>query len=419
MESRISVRNAGEQVTGRPPLSREGIDGALARLRDERDRIATALLDLENHPGYQLLKGAPLTGETKLRWDEIQARVSTLWGLFDAYRRQLELAEEIRARQSRPSQERLAELTGLLTGPSVEPPGGEIPLERRSLLGPAKERLTLDAVVVRMTALYDGAADAVAATDAVWSVLLDRLGEVEEAFRAAQNVLAAMETGDPELDRIGRDLAGLRAAVVGDPLSLRQGGRADTRRLDAAGDQLTAVRRRLEEALRMRAEHGPRMQAVEASIRQLQAAEDDARLARDVVLVKIASPRLPELPAQAQVLAQRLPGLAALRDQGRWPELSAAVGGLERAAEAALDQARTAHRAIAGLLERRDELRGRLDAYRAKAGRLGRAEDLALDGLYTQARELLFTAPCDLRRATVALAAYQRAITSPEAGAGT
>ncbi|MCW2939487.1 MAG: hypothetical protein JWN00_2472, partial [Actinomycetia bacterium] len=27
------------------------------------------------------------------------ARVSTLWGLFDAYRRQLELAEEIRARQ--------------------------------------------------------------------------------------------------------------------------------------------------------------------------------------------------------------------------------------------------------------------------------------------------------------------------------
>jgi hypothetical protein len=161
------------------------------------------------------------------------------------------------------------------------------------------------------------------------------------------------------------------------------------------------------------------MQAVEASIRQLQAAEDDARLARDVVLVKIASPRLPELPAQAQVLAQRLPGLAALRDQGRWPELSAAVGGLERAAEAALDQARTAHQAIAGLLERRDELRGRLDAYRAKAGRLGRAEDLALDGLYTQARELLFTAPCDLRRATVALAAYQRAITSPEAGAGT
>ncbi|HXA60169.1 MAG TPA: hypothetical protein VNW94_13485, partial [Streptosporangiaceae bacterium] len=190
-------------MTGRPPLSREGIDGALARLRDERDRIATALLDLENHQGYQLLKGAALTGETKLRWDEIQARVSTLWGLFDAYRRQLELAEEIRARQSRPSQERLAELTGLLTGPSVEPPGGEIPLERRSLLGPAKERLTLDAVVVRMTALYDEAADAVAATDAVWSVLLDRLGEVEEAFRAAQNVLAAMETGDPELDRIG------------------------------------------------------------------------------------------------------------------------------------------------------------------------------------------------------------------------
>jgi hypothetical protein len=58
---------------------------------------------------------------------------------------------------------------------------------------------------------------------------------------------------------------------------------------------------------------------------------------------------------------------------------------------------------------RRIELRGRLSAYRAKAGRLGHSEDPELTALYEQARDLLWTAPCDLRQATATLAEYQRA----------
>ena len=71
---------------------------------------------------------------------------------------------------------------------------------------------------------------------------------------------------------------------------------------------------------------------------------------------------------------------------------------------------------MTGLLDRREELRGRLDAYKAKAGRLGLAEDTALTELHQRAYDLLWTSPCDLRGATVTLADYQRAITSRAEG---
>jgi hypothetical protein len=58
----------------------------------------------------------------------------------------------------------------------------------------------------------------------------------------------------------------------------------------------------------------------------------------------------------------------------------------------------------------RQELRGRLDAYQAKAYALGRGEDALLDRLYRAAQDMLYTAPCDLDAAQRRLAAYQAAI---------
>ncbi len=66
------------------------------------------------------------------------------------------------------------------------------------------------------------------------------------------------------------------------------------------------------------------------------------------------------------------------------------------------------------LLARREELRGLLGAYKAKAARLGAAEDAELAARYDQAHELLWTAPCDLAAATAAVAGYQQAILTTE-----
>ncbi|MCW2882892.1 MAG: hypothetical protein JWQ95_6992 [Sphaerisporangium sp.] len=384
-----------------PPMSLEAIDHALGRRMEERDRIAGDLLDLDDHPSHRLLKGMSPTGETGRRWDEAQIRLVTLWWLFDAYRRVLDRAQEIRAGH-RPD---LVTLAMLLTGPSVELKPDDVPVEKRSLLRAVGEWITLDVILARMDQAYREVAETVAAVDAAWSLLLPRLDETDAARRAARDLARDLGTPDPELDRLDAGAGRLRAAVTADPL----GSTALRDELDATAAAVAARRGLLEQAVRVREEYADRARRLDERITRVAEAEDEARRIRDVVTVKIASPSLPELPDQAPALRDRLSALGTV--DGRWLELVERLTGLERGVEEALAQAGRAAESIGGLIGRRDELRGRLSAYQAKAVRLGHAEDITLTGLYGVARDLLWTAPCDLRRATVAVAEYQRAIT--------
>jgi hypothetical protein len=397
-------------------MSRDEIDRRLERLKGEREQITQVLLELEAHQGYQLLKGTRLTGATERRWVDINGRMATLWKLFDAHGKVLGEAQELRARHTKPGQVQLAELTRLLTGTSVELSSGEIPLEERTLLGPTGEWLTLEAVVRRMTPLYEETAGMVASTDEIWSALLTRLGEVEEIARAVEALHGSLAIREPDFDRIAGLLAAVGDTARSDPLSLSSGGRADTSRIDEIGRDLAALRGRLEDAVRIRDEHDGRARGVAAAIELVETAEYEAAQARETVLAKIASPSLPDLPALSASLRDRLAALEGLRRDGRWLELATRAAELERTVATALDQARETKGLITGLLDRREELRGRLDAYKAKAGRLGLAEDTALTELHQRAYDLLWTSPCDLRGATVTLADYQRAITSRAEG---
>ncbi|TMR00508.1 hypothetical protein ETD83_16700 [Actinomadura soli] len=398
-------------------MSRDEADRALARLRDERERISAALLELEAYQGYQLLEGAALDGETRRVQAEVRAGLASLWALFDVYGRVLGAAEELRARHARPGQTQLKELTWLLAGPSVELPAEEVPLERRTLLSaPSGEKLTLRAAVERMTPLYEEAARAVAALDAVWSALLSRLAEVEAERRAAEELLESLGGAEPDLDRLRADLTAVAAVVRSDPMALARDGRADTGRLDAIRAGLAGVRRGLEEAERLRDGFAGRLRAVAAVLDQLRGTEAEARRVRDEVLAKIVKPALPDLPELSPALADRLAAVARPAPGAGWSDLAERVAGLERAANDALDRAREAAGVIRGLLDRREELRGRLEGYRVKAARLGHAEDTELIQIYEQARELLWTSPCDLRKATVTLSGYQQAINARAKG---
>lgn len=239
-----------------PPMSREGADHAVGRLRGEKARIASALLDLENHPGHKRLTGARLNGETRRRWSETQAHVTSLWRLFHAYGRILDRAERLRGRHARLGQAELEELTWLLTGPSVELPDQEIP--QRTVLGPTGERLTLEQLVARMTKSCEEAADVVDTAETAWSALLPRLEEMEQSWRAVRGLLTSLETPNRDRDGIGRRLAEARKVVLADPLSLVHNGRTDTADLDRLRADLAARRSELEEAVRIRREQKDR-----------------------------------------------------------------------------------------------------------------------------------------------------------------
>jgi len=402
---------------GAAPLGRDEIDRALASLRDERDRISTALYDLENHPGYRLLEGSRLTGLTRRRWQEATDRLTTLWRLFDAYQRVLEEAEALRERHPRPAAAVLRELTGLLSGPSVKLLPQEVSLRRRSLLDPTGERCTLAESVRRMSEAYREVTELVATVDAAWEALLGPLGELEEQWRQATRLARSLGRGrDAELDRIGRELAAVGQTVRTDPLALARDGKADTARLEALRSDLAAARRALAEAVRLREDYDRRIGELTSSLEKLEEVVRRARRDYRTVQVKIASPGVSEPADPAPRLRERLASLDGLRRAGRWAELAGEVAELEEAVAGALRQAERSRHLIVGLLERRDELRGRLEAYQVKAARLGLAEHGELVRLQERARSLLWTAPCDLQRSTVVLAEYQRVLRSLETG---
>ncbi|RSN41682.1 hypothetical protein DMH08_38895 [Actinomadura sp. WAC 06369] len=398
-------------------MSREGVDHALRGLEAERDRISVSLVELEGHEGLRLLKGARLMGETFRRWEAARARLELLWRLFEAYRGVLDEASGLRDRSSRPDVATLAELSGLLSGASVPLPDGEVPLADRTLLGPRERSVPLDEAVALMSEAFEFVAREVAAADAAWSALLLPLEEAEAQWRDAAKLAHALDgTRHPELDRLGRELTALGRVVRTDPLSLVRDGRADTSRLDRLCGTLRALGDELAGVTRMRDGYAGVAARLAESVEEVAGVEAEAAEAYATVRVKIGSSTVPE-PARglAAGLRDRLAALERLREAGRWVELAGRVAELERTAEDALERARSDLRLSTGLLDRRAELRGRLDAYRAKAARLGLAEDERLSALYEEARDVLWTAPCDLRRATALLAEYQRTVRAGEA----
>jgi hypothetical protein len=98
----------------------------------------------------------------------------------------------------------------------------------------------------------------------------------------------------------------------------------------------------------------------------------------------------------------------------QWSRLAAELDRCEAELAAATAQTAGVRETAAAALDKRDELRGLLRAYKAKAARLGAAEDPDLAAQYDKAHGLLWTAPCDLTAAEAAVAAYQRAILEGE-----
>ncbi|WP_101783353.1 hypothetical protein [Nonomuraea indica] len=384
-------------------MSREGVDHALRARAAERDRISGDLLDLESHTTFQVLKDATLSGATRQRWAHAKAALSRLWVLHDAYLAVLRDAERTRALRGRPGADRLAELTALLTGPSVVLPTAVRPVEQRSLLPESDARLTLDEAVLRMDAAFREVTGALSEVDAVWSALLPRLDAADALLRTVTGLRDRLgETID--LTSPADELRDLRAAVVADPLGAA-GADGELARVTRVLDDRRAD---LERALRARDEYGRRREDLLAALDRVRAAESEARLAHGAVVVKISLPPSAAPRSAAGELAGMLDALDVAADG--WLSRAVRLSALEGATRDAENRARTTAKALYGLVGRRDELRGRLGACQAMAVRKGRAEDPVAAGLYERARLLLWSAPCDLTRAAEAVELYQRAI---------
>jgi len=404
-------------------LTRDQAQAVVAAAAAERDTIQANLLDLDGSFGKRLLAGATLTGQSKKRWDAAAAGLSTLWDTFTAYSAVIDRAAEILAQTGRMSPDRLSEASTLLTGPSVRLARAPAPLGERDLTAGADVQLTLAATVAQMKRAFTGLASEVSAAESVWNEVSDGLRQIAETLGDARRqlpdqtttALTRTELADVELaDGLAQAEAGLRELrdlLNTDPLALWEQGRVNTGRLDRLKQQAEAIATRSAELASARAEADQRIAAASAAVGAARQAWQDATAARERAATRVLLPAQGPLPDVSE-LDGRLADLGVLHRAGRWTRLTSELDLLDKDAAAARRLCREAEQAATDVLGRRDELRGLLDAYRAKAGRTGGAENAALAASYQQAHDLLWTAPCDLDAADAAVTRYQQAVLS-------
>ena len=399
-------------------LTRDQAGPAVAAAAAQRDTIQANLLDLDASFGKRLLAGASLTGATQQRWAAASAALTRLWETFTAYSAVVDQAAGMLPR-ARKSAAALAELAVLLTGASVPLPAATSALASRDLTRTGTAAVTLAAAVGDMRRTYAGLAELVTAVERVWNELAGPVQDLADQLAAARQQASGL--GDAALAGAAgvaeASLAELRGLLNNDPLALVAGparsadgaaGPVDTARLGRLRQQVGTATARAAELARLRTGADTRIAAAGAAVAAARAAWQDAMAARAQAEVKIVA-ELPPLPAVSG-LADQVAALDGLRAAGRWTRLAAALDELDKQAADLIARCQAAERDALALLDRRDELRGLLDAYRARAARLGAVEDSDLEARYSQAQELLWTAPCDLPSATAAVTGYQQAV---------
>lgn len=416
--------------SGGSVLSREEADRLLARLGAEHEAIESSLFALQDHAGRRLLEGAELSGTTRERWSRAERTVTRLWSYFETCSQALVAAREVRGRRRSPGREDLLRLSSLLTGDSLVVSGGD----------KLAERVSWRELIERMNAGYAEVLGVVAAADAVWSAMPARIDLLAAELRRvgglahSVGVRPGVHPAGDELEHVTDELTALRTEVIADPLgfwvpetgsSAPGGGRPDTTRYDRAARALDDIRREVDAVIGVRKDAEERLVRLRDVLSRADRTLAEARTARGEVLAKIAASEVPAVSGPPGALHEQLAAAADYRRRSQWHRLSPLLESLEQRAEEELHRARASLSAVTEPLAVRAELRGRLDAYRAKAAGLGRAEEPVLVERYDAARRLLWTAPCDLRAAEEAVLRYQRATAevlaarrAPEPGGG-
>ncbi len=134
----------------------------------------------------------------------------------------LEHAAGVRGPRLRISADREAELTQMLTGPSIELARELVPLRDRPLLSPgqATTRCTPDELLATMSQEFDRVREVVGAAGSAWDTLVPRLRNVRDGL--AEATALALELGEDGADvaELQERVDRLGEAVAADPLSV-------------------------------------------------------------------------------------------------------------------------------------------------------------------------------------------------------
>lgn len=394
------------------------IDQQLAKWQQHLDLVSQNLLDLYDLSTYQRLVGAGGFPKTSLNGTTQQQVLPALAALTDVFRDfdllTQTVQQAIALRKQLPrwlgAEDQLQEIDRLLNTSSIILPSVEIPLAQRNLLSATETcaSLTPSQLLATMVLAFDRARDVVLAVDAAWCQWEPNLLQWGAQLRSIQQQAIALEISVPELTHLEAQLQQMQQQIDSDPLGTTAIG-------ENWVQDMAKIKTRLEQAAAQQIHLRDRLQFAGSRLTHLKQLQIQATAAAAEFHAKILEPTvaLPALNRETiEVLAKWLERLQTKAAAEVSDAATNAVGiGLANWLKQAQSAIATAESAIATSqhhLQLRQELRGRLDALKAKALAKGKAEDLELSELATRAKQLLYSRPTPMNQAIELVTAYER-----------
>jgi hypothetical protein len=381
-------------------MTLQQIDEALNGWHERLAVISQNLLELEQQPTYRLLTGhagsgkAPICGVTAARVEPAVAAMVNLFQHFGELNATIESATRLRTELPAlfGGEQKLRELQHLLFDRSIRLPARDVPLAQRTLLSSAENRecVSPSELVEAMSRSFAEARDAVLAVDRAWQDLLTvtdaaatELESTASPSAEARRLLEQIQEKG-KLDPLGAaaDLRQQVQPLLDEARRSRELSRSLSRTLAQAQVELEALMQTHAEAVAVTAEARARIEAGQA----------------------IPAPSPGETLDGLRIWLERLQRKAA---EGALHAVEVGLRNWQTAADECLTHEQAALGAGRRALQERDELRGRLQALKAKARVYGVCEVKSFADLSSRAEAMLYAHPANLQRAAALVAEYE------------
>ena len=400
-------------------MTLDQVDAELAFWKKTLGAAAQNLMDLHSLPAYQRLAGSngvaqvELEGETAARVYPSLDSMGKLFQSFDALQSTIDRACALRVHVSPlfGSEQKLRELEALLHGRSIELPAAAIPIEQRTLSSSVDnfEKISPSDLMGAMDRSFTAARDVVLAVDAAWEKLGMALDRAATDLAACAGECRQWNANVPVLGKAETVLENIRKRIESDPLA------ALTQFEAVVEPALQEARSVLGNLKVQRNQISSDLSAARRVIDQLKEVHEKCFAVWQERQLKVSCSKEPAVPqdeAQIALLSDWLKRLGVRFQEGMLDPISVGLEKWNIVANKCVSDERAALESNQVLLKERNELRGRLDALKAKARARGCAEDRDLTRIATQATQLLFTRPTPIEKASALVIDYEQTLRS-------